>query len=200
MDSMKALSATGLWNQLYKVVHIAYMARHFIPFLIGCRAAVAGPRVFDFMKALKRAEAKDLPVGTAGYCWGAQHVTALCHDQEKADDGGRLTVCGFVAHPSMLTYPASIDAIVLPYSCAACEHDPQMSPENQKQTKEILAAKTAKTKDQGIEHEFVFYPGVHHGFAVRADEEDKRAAEAGKNAEIQAVNWFTRWFANPPPV
>lgn len=74
-----------------------------------------------------------------------------------------------------------------------------MSPENAKQTKEILTANNAKSKDQGVEHEFVMFDGVHHGFAVRADEDDKHEAEAGKKAEVQAVNWFTRWFKSPPP-
>lgn len=77
-----------------------------------------------------------------------------------------MTVCGFTAHPSMLTFPQDIEKIKLPYSCAASEFDGQMSPENAKQTEEILKAKTAKTKDSGIEHEFVMYKGVHHGFAV----------------------------------
>lgn len=66
----------------------------------------------------------------------------------------------------MLTFPQDIEKIKLPYSCAASEFDGQMSPENAKQTEEILKAKTAKTKDSGIEHEFVMYKGVHHGFAV----------------------------------
>lgn len=66
----------------------------------------------------------------------------------------------------MLTYPDDIGKIVLPYSCSAAEIDQQMSPENAKQTEEILKAKTAKTKDQGVEHEFVMYKGVNHGFAV----------------------------------
>lgn len=92
-------------------------------------------------------------------------MTALCQNAVKADDGSRLTVCGFVAHPSFLKYPADIEKIVLPYSCAASEIDPQMSPENAKQTEEVLTSKTAKTKDQGVEHEFVMYKGVHHGFA-----------------------------------
>lgn len=43
------------------------------------------------------------------------------------------------------------------------------------------------------------YEKVHHGFAVRADENDKLEAEAGKEAEGQAVRWFERWFTNPPP-
>lgn len=92
-------------------------------------------------------------------------MTALCRNEVKADDGSRLTACGFVAHPSFLKYPNDIEGIVLPYSCAASEIDPQMSPDNAKQTEDILKSKTAKTKDQGVEHEFVMYKGVHHGFA-----------------------------------
>ena len=37
------------------------------------------------------------------------------------------------------------------------------------------------------------------GFAVRADENEKEEAERGKKAEVQAVAWFARWFAKPPP-
>lgn len=66
----------------------------------------------------------------------------------------------------MLTYPTDIEKIALPYSCAASEIDNQMSPEQAQQTEEILKAKTAKTKDSGVEHEFVMYKGAHHGFAV----------------------------------
>jgi dienelactone hydrolase len=147
------------------------MARHFIPFLFYCRYGVTAPRVYSFLKALKQNEAKDLVIGTAGFCWGAQFVTKLCHDltENRLDDGKRATECGFVAHPSMLQYPASIDPIVLPYAVAASEHDPQMSPEQAKQTEEILKAKTEKTKSEGIEHEFVMYHGAHHGFAVRIE-------------------------------
>lgn len=107
--------------------------------------------------------------------------------------------CGFIAHPSFLKYPGDIEMVVLPLSCAAAEIDQQMSAENAKQTKEVLTAKTAKTKDQGVEHEFVMYDGVPHGFAVRADENDKHEADAGEKAEDQAVDWFSRWFASPPP-
>lgn len=66
-----------------------------------------------------------------------------------------------------------------------------------------------------MQHEFVMYYGAHHGFAVRsvhflrsgtcreltvyrADENDKDEAERGKKAEKQAVDFFTRWFSNPP--
>lgn len=201
LTSLKAMSATGFWNQLYKISHAAYMFWHFVPWLISCRAGVTGPRIYSWLKALKKNEAKNLPAGTAGFCWGGQFVTKLCWDQDenKTDDGQRVTDCGFVAHPSFLTFPSDIEMITLPYSCAASEHDQQMSPEQAEQTEKTLKSKTAKTKDQGVEHEFVMYHGAHHGFAVRADEEDKHEAECGKKAEKQALEWFGRWFAKPPP-
>lgn len=201
MVSIKFMfGATGIWNNLYKVFHAAYLMRYFLPFMVFCRPAVCQPRIFSFFKALKEGEAKDLPVGTAGFCWGAKYVTELCWDQQKTTEGKRLVDCGFVAHPSQLVYPGDIEMIVLPYSCAAAEHDFQMTPENAKQTKEVLTAKTAKTKDSGVEHEFVMYDGAHHGFAVRADEDEKLEAEQGKKAENQAVDWFGKWFASPPPL
>ncbi|KAK0917595.1 hypothetical protein LTR91_012667 [Friedmanniomyces endolithicus] len=199
MVSMKALSATGWWNQLYKVGHVLYLLQWFPVALFNLRDAKTRPRIFPFFQALKENEAKNLPIGTAGFCWGAKYVTELCWDQTKTKDGKRVVECGFVAHPSGLKYPGDIEMIVLPYSCAAAEHDMQMSAEQAKQTKDVLTAKTAKTKDHGVKHEFVMYDGAHHGFAVRADEDEKVEAEQGKKAEAQAIDWFKGWFANPSP-
>ncbi|KAF2774152.1 hypothetical protein EJ03DRAFT_386529 [Teratosphaeria nubilosa] len=181
--SFKAMSAPGLWNNLYKIGHFFYLMRYVPWFLWGTRRAGAG-----------------LPIGTAGFCWGGQWVTQLCWDQIRTDDGRRLVDAGFVAHPSLLTYPGDLEMIGLPYSVAASEHDEQMSPAQAEMTKATLAAKTAKTKDQGVEHEFVMYHGAHHGFAVRADEEDREEAERGKKVEDQAVAWFGRWFERRPPL
>ena len=215
MISFKAMSATGLWNNLYKVGHLMYLIRWLPWVLFYLSESKCKPRIMSFFKALKENEAKDKPVGTAGFCWGGKYVTELCWDQVKAENGKRLVDCGFTAHPSNMKYPGDFEMIILPYSCAAAEHDQMMSPEQAKQTKDILSAKTAKTKDSGVEHEFQMYDGAHHGFAVRgkyysdlaermltasiADEDEKIEAEQGKRAEDQAVNWFKRWFAKPPP-
>lgn len=221
MDSMAALTKTGLWNQLAKISHALYVAYHFIPFMwrFG-NPKTTMPKIEAFFKALHSHEAKNLPIGTAGFCWGAKFVVQLCWDQTKTDDGRRLVDCGFVAHPSFWKYPGDPEMVVLPLSVAAAEIDPQMSKEQAQQTKEILTAKTAKTKDAGVEHEFIMYDGAEHGFAVRANEvskprfsclvrhsvdsiheqNEKHQAEQGKKAEDQAVKWFSRWFANPPPL
>ncbi|KAK5126504.1 hypothetical protein LTR08_004756 [Meristemomyces frigidus] len=203
MSSMKAMGATGFWNQFSKIGHAVYLMRCMIPFLyflVWCRPTVAGPKIYGFIKAIRDNEAKDKTVGAAGFCWGGKFVTELCWDEMKTESGKRLIDCGFIAHPSFLKVPEDIEKVVLPLSVAAAEHDHhQMKTEKANQTKETLVAKTAKTKDDGIEHEFVMYDGVPHGFAVRADENEKHEAAQGQKAEDQAVEWFSRWLAKPPP-
>ncbi|KAF2725800.1 hypothetical protein K431DRAFT_280520 [Polychaeton citri CBS 116435] len=200
MLSLKALSATGFWNQVYKIGHMLYIMRWFFPLKYFLREAVCGPRVFHFFKSLRANEGATLPVGTAGFCWGGLYVTRLSADTVRTNDNRRLIDCGFVAHPSGLKYPDDIESIQLPYACAAAEDDMMMSSSQAKQTQEILEAKTVKQKTEtGVEHEFVMYHGAHHGFAVRADENDKEEAEKGRKAGEQAVGWFSRWFEKPLP-
>jgi dienelactone hydrolase len=199
MISLKAMSATGLWNQVLKFKHALRLMTFIIPFIYYCREGLASPRIYSFFKAIRETEAVNTPIGAAGFCWGAKYVTELCWDQTKTGSNQRLVDCSFIAHPSNIRYPDDIEKVALPLSCAAAGIDPQMTAENAEQTQRILSTKTAKTKDQGVEHEFVMYEEAHHGFAVRADEDDIAEAERGRRAEEQAVSWFRRWFAAPPP-
>lgn len=67
--SLKAMEQTGLWNNIWKIGHAAWLFRYFVPFLFYCRASVAGPKIHNWLKALKKNEAKDLPIGTAGFVY-----------------------------------------------------------------------------------------------------------------------------------
>ena len=194
MISLKAMSAKGLWNQIYKAGHVAYLMKMAIPWMIMTRPSVCRPRIFNFLAALRSDEAANLPVGVAGFCWGGKYVVEALWDQSKAPNGEKLVECGFIAHPSYVKYPDDIDKVVLPLAVAMPEMDNQTSPENAEAMRKTLEGKTAKSKDQGIEHEYVFYKGAHHGFAVRADEKEVEEAERGMEAQAQAVKWFTKWF------
>lgn len=147
-----------------------------------------------------------------GFCWGGKWTVELCAARDRAtppvsearpqtpgQSGGTgepLVVCGFTAHPSKLVYPTDIEAVELPLAVAAATvKDPQMTREQGEQVKKILEEKTEKGATTGVEHEFVWYEGAKHGFAVRADEDDKEEAARGKAAEDQAIRWFTKWFA-----
>jgi hypothetical protein len=78
----------------------------------------------------------------------------------------------------------------LPLSIAAAGIHGQIPLAKVHQIKAILA----KTNNQGVEHEVVLFEGVRHGFAVRADENEGHERESGKQAESQAVEWFTTCF------
>jgi len=177
------------------------------PFIYYNRPSAAAPKVYAFLQAVKQHEAVDLPLGVAGFCWGGYFVTKVCSGALQPVDSASppIVACGFTAHPSFLKYPNDIEGVKLPYAVAAAENDIQMSKPNAKVTREILERKNRENlsasngSDEGkavpVQHEFVLYEGVHHGFAVRADEDAKLEAEAGKKAEAQAVAWFTKWFA-----
>lgn len=128
--SLKAFSATGIMAQLAKVWHAVRLVGWMAPFFWYCRDSVTKPKIHDFLAALKAKSHPDLPIGTAGFCWGGKWVTELCWDAEmnRGKDGKRLTDCGFTAHPSRLAFPGDIEKVRLPYSVAASEHDFMMSP------------------------------------------------------------------------
>lgn len=128
--SLKAFSATGLWAQLAKIYHAFNVARYLIPFFIFCRAGVARPKIASFLGSLKTQTHPDLPIGTAGFCWGGKWVTELCWDGEmnRTRGGEKVTMCGFTAHPSLLKFPEDVERVRLPLSVAAAENDGQMSP------------------------------------------------------------------------
>lgn len=44
------------------------------PFMINNRISVTIPRVIDVLTKPRQAEAANLPVGVAGFCWGGQHT------------------------------------------------------------------------------------------------------------------------------
>lgn len=193
--SIKALDATGPFAWLIKGYHFLKLVWRGWPFLKNDKAHLVRPRVISFFRGLASSH-PGLPVATAGYCWGGQWVVELCKNSEdqRNEDGKPLVVCGFTAHPSRLKIPTDFEEVQMPLSVAAAGIDQQIPVAKAKQIEGILKAKTAKTKDYGVEHEFKMYEGVHHGFAIRADENEGHEKECGKKAEEQAVQWFTKWF------
>ncbi len=152
------------------------------------RLSITKPRVFDFFKALRDNEAADLPVGTAGFCWGGKLVTLLCQDSEKASNGKSLVDAGFTAHPSGLTLPNDVEAVQKPLSIANGTLDFQLTMPGVNQIQEVFGK-----KEQG-RYEIVVYEGAKHGFAVRGNPKVERELKQGAEAEDQAIAWFTKWL------
>jgi dienelactone hydrolase len=88
----------------------------------------------------------------------------------------------------MVSVPADIEAVNVPLSVAVGDNDMAMKAPLIKQMKEIL-----EVKKKG-DHEVNILPGAKHGFAVRTNPEDSFQMECADKAEVQAIQWFTRWF------
>jgi len=94
---------------------------------------------------------------------------------------------GFTAHPSFVE-AAELKAITGPLSIAAAETD-QIFPADKRHESEVIL-KELSDGPLKVPYQLNLYSGVQHGFAVRADLEDKRAKFAKEQAFIQAVQWF----------
>ncbi|KAK4096864.1 hypothetical protein N658DRAFT_569648 [Parathielavia hyrcaniae] len=224
---------TANQNLLTRLLSSALTTLSLLPLLLAIarlflhnRRGLAYPRIQAFMAAL-RASSTSTPttkIGVAGFCWGGLHAVLLTHDTPpnkvfvaSADGGGGggvgggdveypLVDCAFTAHPSLLAFPADLEAVAQPLSVANGEDDQWMGRDKMARLVEILGGKNAElaeappvgggggeTASEG-RHEAVVYPGAKHGFAVRGDPEDPMQRERGEQSEEQAVRWFRRWL------
>lgn len=101
----------------------------------------------------------------------------------KAGDGIDV---GYVAHPSFVT-DDELDGINGPLSIAAAETDSVFPPDKRHASEEILK-KTAQPYQMNL------YSGVRHGFATRANLDNKKEKFAREQAFLQAVIWFDNWL------
>lgn len=149
------------------------------------RLSVTLPRVINFLTEIRKTEAAKLPVGVAGFCWGGPHLVQLA---SKAPNGNKalVDVC-FTAHPSALSFPKDIEGIRKPFSVAVGDKDPLMTPKQAHETEAIL-------RKNRVDQEVVIYEGAGHGFSVRIDRTNPKQVQQAVQAEVQAVNWFTKHF------
>jgi dienelactone hydrolase len=157
----------------------------FGPFMVKNRLSVTMPRVMDFLTKLREAEAANLPVGVAGFCWGGQHTVHLA--AEPPSNSKALVDVFFTAHPSSLSFPKDIERIRKPLSVAVGDKDPLMTPAQARETEAML-------KKNKVEQEVVIFEGAGHGFSVRIDRTNPKQTEQAVQAEVQAVRWFVKHF------
>ena len=189
MVKVESVQTAGLLGKIYSILTLLPRA---VPWFYFCRPAMVRAPIMRFFKALRAEEGADLPIGVAGFCWGGYWTFQLCQDVEKAENGKSLVDCGFTAHPSMLKIPTDAEAVKLPVSVAVGTLDAALPKDKADVVRDVL---NGKTKKGDGEHEFTFYEGAHHGFAVRGSDSDPKESQMGLEAEKQAIDWFSKWFA-----
>ncbi|KAL8888254.1 MAG: hypothetical protein Q9215_004270, partial [Flavoplaca cf. flavocitrina] len=83
------------------------------------------PRLRSFLTSLRTSTHPDLPVGAAGYCWGANHIITLSYEflsnpaPSNSSSQRALLDAAFVAHPaSDIVVPDDFKRLVTPLSMA----------------------------------------------------------------------------------
>ncbi|CAI6092338.1 unnamed protein product [Clonostachys chloroleuca] len=112
-------------------------------------------------------------IGAAGYCFGAKYVVRNYNHGIQ---------CAFLAHPSFVEN-SEFARISGPLSIAAAGVDEYFPTHKRHETEEIL-------RTVGQEYQIHLYGAVGHGFAVRADPEDRVQRFAKEQAFHQALVWF----------
>lgn len=170
--------------------YVACILYGMVPWRIANGFGVSMPLVKDFFTAVRQNEGAHLPLGAAGFCWGAKHTVNLAHGL-TTPDGKPLLDAGFTGHPSNLEIPAELEKVVKPVSFALAEKDMQVK------AKQITQIKDAIAKlPEAYGGEVKVYPGAGHGFCVRADLLNKDAEAQALEAEEQAISWFQKHFQN----
>jgi len=117
-------------------------------------------------------------IGAVGYCFGAKYVARFLAKGKGVD-------VGCMAHPSFVD-PEEVKAMTGPLSIAAAETDEIFPADKRRLTEDIL-------KEMTIPYQVCLYSDVVHGFAVRADMNNKQAKFAKEAAFLQHVQWFDEY-------
>ena len=91
-----------------------------------------------------------------------------------------------MAHPSLLE-KAEIDATKVPIQIIAPENDFAF-------TEELKKYALAKLPELNIPWEYVYFPGVSHGFAARGYPNDPTQKAALEKAKRDAVGFFNEYL------
>lgn len=205
LSLMDKITAPASWftTLFYKPLYVLRAMTLFIPWLYRVRSSVVKPRLLSFFKSLRLSPppfpTSNLKIGAAGFCWGGKYTIELCgnapstrvvrHPEQSSSTALEpLIDCGFTAHPSNVSMPIDIQKVELPLSVSVGNEDMAMKGTLIMQMKDILEKK-------GSHHEVVILPGAKHGFAIRSHPEDKLQMDYAEKAEVQAIDWFRRWFA-----
>jgi dienelactone hydrolase len=185
MHAMDSVLEPSSWfaTIVYKPFYLLQFIAAAIPFLIKNKDAVVKPRIWNFFTALHSdPETSNLKVGSAGFCWGGKYTILLSHEEGLID-------VGFTAHPSKMKFPEEWAAVKKPLSVAIGDVDMGIKIDMVKDIKGLLE------KKEDVPCELTIYPGAKHGFAVRSDPKDEGQTKSAREAEEQALAWFTKWFA-----
>jgi dienelactone hydrolase len=134
------------------------------------------PEIKAAAQTLKSQYKKVLAIG---FCYGGWACFKLAADPSLIDAVS-------MAHPSLLD-KAEIEGAKVPVQILAPENDFAYTEELKKYTLETLPK-------LGISWEYIYFPGLQHGFAARGDPNDPKQKEGLERAKRSAVNFMNEYL------
>nr|POE69597.1 endo-1,3-1,4-beta-d-glucanase [Quercus suber] len=117
-------------------------------------------------------------IGAAGFCWGGKVVAKLASSSDIH--------AAVVLHPGKITED-EIDDVKVPIAILGAEIDHTSPPEQLKEFGKKLSEKSEFDSFVKI------FPGVAHGWSVRYNLEDESAVKSAEEAQLDMLNWFTKY-------
>ena len=190
---------TGVAHPAPNRYHLFWGLYGFVTFVVRNRLSLLMPRVKAFLAAVRTDPATAaLPLGLAGFCWGGKVAVLVSHDEpgnRVGSPGGRPPADAvFAGHPSALSLPADAERVRLPASFAVGDRDAALSPTQVERIRAIVEDDGNDCGSAKCRGEVRLYPGVGHGFCVRADITTPDVAQQANEAEDQAIEWFNKQF------
>lgn len=135
---------------------------------------------FPEIKACAQALKSEYPkVGAIGYCYGAWACFQLGADPSLVDAIS-------MAHPSLVE-KSEMDNCKVPVQIMAPEID-------QAFTEELKAYANKRIPELGVPYEYIYFPGLVHGFATRGDLNNKVQKDGLERAKNSAVSFFSEFL------
>ncbi|PSN68667.1 dienelactone hydrolase family protein [Corynespora cassiicola Philippines] len=135
---------------------------------------------WDSIKASAKELKSQYPkVAAMGYCYGGWGIVRLGADPTLIDAVA-------TAHPSLVE-KSEFDAVKVPIQLLAPENDHTYSPEMKEYSIKTLT-------DNKVPFEYIYFPGLTHGFATRGDQTDKVQKDGLEKAKRGAVNFFNEYL------
>lgn len=152
-------------------------AKFSIPDLIGRNNK--DKRWPEIVAVAKELKSKYKKTAAIGYCYGAWACFRLGADPALVDAIS-------MAHPSLVE-KSEINNVKVPVQILAPENDHAFTPELKEHANKVIPT-------LGVPYEYVYFPGLSHGFAAKGDQNDPKQKDGLERAKNSAVGFFKEFL------
>ncbi|CDZ96174.1 Predicted hydrolase related to dienelactone hydrolase [Phaffia rhodozyma] len=165
-----------------KAIDTVKLGATFGPWTFTHRDSVILPIINDYLKAV-RADPEVKKIVAVGFCFGGRHAI-LAADKDGVIDAA------VAYHPSQVSVPSEINAIMKPTFIAVGDEDDMVPMSQVEQIKQIIQERKETNHSEGLD--LKLYHKAVHGFAVRGDLTDDHELKTKEDAFKDALEFLDK--------